>query len=634
LNYRPEIDGLRALAVLPVILFHAGFQLFSGGYVGVDIFFVISGYLITLIIIEDIDNKRFSLINFYERRARRILPTLFFVILISIPFAWMWMLPEQMKGYSKSIVSTIFFASNFLFWRESGYFDQVTEEKPFLHTWSLAVEEQYYIFFPIFILLALRFGKNRVFWAITFFAAASLLLSEWGWRNNPLGNFYLAPTRAWELLVGSISAFIIQKNGVKSRGTLAMFGLLMILFSIFFYSEKTPFPSFYALVPVVGTALLVLYAGKETFVARILSLRVFVGIGLVSYSAYLWHQPLFAFTRIKLEEAPNQYVLLSLSLASILLAIFTWKYIEKPFRNKSVIKIKAFTYLVLIFSFLFISFALSGYFTNGFKDEKSETFYSVKKSMNDDVWVLGDSHADHLIYGLKNVSSGTIKDFTSNGCIPLRNIDRYDSRTTKGECVKAMNSYLDRILQEDPKAIILISSMGPVYLDGTTYKGKGKARIKGLNVELISDMSIKDKWSVYEIGLKQTLLELSQLKNSRVIFSFDVPELGIDGGCAFDRKIIKTPYFDIRDFVPGIYSGECFTLKSNYDERVKRYKELVYSILRDFPKIKVFDPTTYFCFEKKCTGFIDSVGYLYRDYDHLSESGSNYFAENFSNWLK
>ena len=199
MKYRAEIDGLRALAVVPVILFHAGFELFSGGFVGVDVFFVISGYLITTILIEDIDNNRFSIVNFYDRRARRILPALFFVMLVCIPFAWMWMLPNQMNDFAKSLVAVTLFASNILFWRESGYFDAAAEEKPLLHTWSLAVEEQYYLLFPIFLILAWRFGKNRVFWMIVLMAAISLLLSEWGWRNQTTANFYLAPTRAWEL---------------------------------------------------------------------------------------------------------------------------------------------------------------------------------------------------------------------------------------------------------------------------------------------------------------------------------------------------------------------------------------------------------------------------------------------------
>ena len=228
MKYRAEIDGLRALAVVPVILFHAGFELFSGGFVGVDVFFVISGYLITTIIIEDIENNCFSFVYFYERRVRRILPALFFVMLTCIPFAWMWMVPGQMKDFSQSLVAVSLFASNLLFWKESGYFSAAAEEKPLLHTWSLAIEEQYYVLFPIFLFLAWRFGKRRVFWIIVVMAAISLILSEWGWRNKATANFYLAPTRAWEILAGSITAFVVQKKGVQKNEIMSLLGLLAI----------------------------------------------------------------------------------------------------------------------------------------------------------------------------------------------------------------------------------------------------------------------------------------------------------------------------------------------------------------------------------------------------------------------
>ena len=334
MKYRTEIDGLRALAVVPVILFHAGFELFSGGFVGVDVFFVISGYLITTILIEDIENNRFSLVNFYERRARRILPALFFVMLVCIPFAWMWMLPYQMIDFSQSLVAVSLFASNILFWSENSYFATDSEEKPLLHTWSLAVEEQYYVLFPIFLLLAWRFGKNRVFWLIVVMSAISLLVSEWGWRNEATAKFYLAPTRAWELFAGSIAAFVVQKRGVKSNNALSLTGLAAIIFAILAYDKTTPFPGVYALIPVLGVVLLILYADKETLVARLLSTKALVGIGLISYSAYLWHQPLFAFARIRLLEQPSSGLMLALCVLSFLLAVASWKFVEQPFRNR------------------------------------------------------------------------------------------------------------------------------------------------------------------------------------------------------------------------------------------------------------------------------------------------------------
>lgn len=335
MKYRSEIDGLRALAVVPVILFHAGFELFSGGFVGVDVFFVISGYLITSILISELEDDRFSLLGFYDRRARRILPALFFVILVCLPMAWAWMLPEQLIDFAKSLIAVSFFVSNVLFWRESDYFAAEAEEKPMLHTWSLAVEEQYYLIFPVLLMLTWRFGKAPVFWMLVGFSAISLALSEWGWRNEPTANFYLAPTRAWELFAGSLAAFITRKHGVRNNDLLAALGLGLILFSIFFYDKSTPFPSLYALVPVLGVVLILLFGGSETLPARwVLSTRICVGIGLISYSAYLWHQPLFAFARIRLLHEPSWSVMLALSALSLCLAVLSWRFVEQPFRGK------------------------------------------------------------------------------------------------------------------------------------------------------------------------------------------------------------------------------------------------------------------------------------------------------------
>ncbi|MDC0992886.1 acyltransferase [Alphaproteobacteria bacterium] len=243
MKHRAEIDGLRALAVVPVILFHAGFELFSGGFVGVDVFFVISGYLITTIIIEDLANKRFSIIHFYERRARRILPALCFVMMICVPFAWTLLSAASLNKFGNGLIGVSVFLSSVVFWRQQGYFAESAELNPILHTWSLAVEEQYYVLFPLFLVLAWRFGKSRVFWMIVVIASISLLLSEWGWRNKETANFYLAPTRAWELFAGSIAAFIVQKQEVQKNNFLALLGFATIIFSILVYDENTPSPS-------------------------------------------------------------------------------------------------------------------------------------------------------------------------------------------------------------------------------------------------------------------------------------------------------------------------------------------------------------------------------------------------------
>ena len=344
MKYRAEIDGLRALAVVPVIFFHASFDFVSGGFVGVDIFFVISGYLITTIIINDIEKNCFSFYNFYERRARRILPALFFLMLVCIPFAWAWMVPGQMKDFSQSLFAVSLFASNFLFWKESGYFDAAVDEKPLIHTWSLAVEEQYYVFFPIFLFFIWRFGKNRVFWIIALMALTSFILSEWGWRNKNTANFFLSPSRAWEILAGSISALIVQKTGVKKNEIISLLGLICIFYSFIFYDETTPFPSIYTLIPVTGVVLVIIFADQHTLVAKFLSTKLLVGLGLISYSAYLWHQPLFAFARIRLLNEPSNFIKMLIIVFSLIIAFFSWKFIEKPFRIKKKFSKKKYFY--------------------------------------------------------------------------------------------------------------------------------------------------------------------------------------------------------------------------------------------------------------------------------------------------
>ena len=442
MKYRAEIDGLRALAVIPVILFHAGFELFSGGYVGVDVFFVISGYLITTILIEDIENDRFSLVSFYERRARRILPALFFVMFLCIPFAWVWMLPNHMKDFSQSIFAVSLFFSNFLFWRQSGYFDGDAEEKPLLHTWSLAVEEQYYLLFPIFLFLVWRMGKDRVFWIIVLMAAISFAISEWGWRNKPSANFYFSPTRAWELFAGSISAFIVQKRGLQKNNILSLLGFAAIIFSIFVYDKTTPFPSIYTLMPVLGVVLIIVFADKNTIIANILSTKIFVGIGLISYSAYLWHQPLLAFARIIKTENISTKLIFVLIIISFILAFISWKFIEKPFRNKKIISRSAiFTFSItgiLVFSIIgFIGHFKSGNF--GRWSPEVLNFFKLKESSDKYVWnkknllrnaefdkkkwkvlIIGDSNSGDLINTLMTLDGNKKISFSSltinSGC--------------------------------------------------------------------------------------------------------------------------------------------------------------------------------------------------------------------------
>jgi peptidoglycan/LPS O-acetylase OafA/YrhL len=520
-KYRAEIDGLRALAVLPVILFHAGFEWFAGGFVGVDVFFVISGYLITTIIIEDIENKRFSIIKFYERRARRILPGLFFVMFACIPFAWMWMIPSEMKDFSQSLVAVSLFVSNVLFWIESGYFDAASEEKPLLHTWSLAVEEQYYLLFPIFLILAWRFGKVRVFWMIVVMAIISLLLSEWAWRNQPIGNFYLAPTRVWELFSGSIAAFIVQKHGVQKNNFLATLGLTAVVFSIFAYDETTPFPSAYALVPILGVVMLILYADKTTFATKLLSTKTFVGIGLISYSAYLWHQPLFAFARIKSLSDPSQILMGLLCVCSLMLAFFSWRVIETPFRNREVISKNAIFVFSVAGLVIFSIFGLAGHKKMGFESRSAgahlpsdfyqysyiekpirinecidaEGFFCILNESDSNEYttlLVGDSHSvDFQSQFLKHAfaENFTAFQYSITGCGFI-----FDNEK---DCSKQIDALLSLVKNNDFDEIVFVTSL------------------YGYTAEGYRDLPIsQQQWTSYEANLKYLA------KNTKNLFIF------------------------------------------------------------------------------------------------------------------
>ncbi|MCC6932015.1 MAG: acyltransferase [Deltaproteobacteria bacterium] len=340
MKYRREIDGLRAVAVIPVILFHAGSNLFSGGFVGVDIFFVLSGYLITSIIIAEKQAGTFSLINFYERRARRILPALFFVLAVCLPFAWFWMLPGELKDFAQSLTNVSVYISNYYFMKDTGYFAAASDQKPLLHTWSLAIEEQYYLVFPALVIFFWQYGKRWVISVLAVIALASFAYAQWKIDIDPEKLFFDTRGRVWELLTGSCIALYNSSRFYRDfplavRQFFSMLGIGLIFYAIFAYDEQILFPSVYTIIPVLGTALVIEFATPKTIIGRILCLGVFVGIGLISYSTYLWHQPLLAFARLKSEKELSSTLVTLISLSSLILAYFSWRFVEAPFRDKT-----------------------------------------------------------------------------------------------------------------------------------------------------------------------------------------------------------------------------------------------------------------------------------------------------------
>tara|TARA_B100000780_G_C21109899_1_gene448450 strand:+ start:12 stop:2051 length:2040 start_codon:yes stop_codon:yes gene_type:complete len=372
-KYRAEIDGLRAIAVLPVIFFHAGFNIFSGGFIGVDVFFVISGYLITSILLNQLGNNNFSLKYFYERRARRIIPVLICVILITSILAFVLLTRTELYTYFKSVNATLLFYSNFYFWKTTPYFRSESDLEPLLHTWSLSIEEQFYIIFPIILFIFYKFFRKYIFILFVFFFFISLFLCQiFSLKTGGTLNFYFTLSRAWELALGGICAYLIFYKEIYLpnilKNLLSLIGLALILFSIFFFDRSTVYPSFYTLVPTLGTALIILYANERSFVKKILSIKIFVGIGLISFSLYLWHQPLLAFGRIFFENFSNEKKLISL-LVSFFLSIISYNFIEKIFRNNKKISKKFFFTTFFLSIILLITFS-----------QLSINFFSTKNS--------------------------------------------------------------------------------------------------------------------------------------------------------------------------------------------------------------------------------------------------------------
>lgn len=336
-RYRADIDGLRAVAVVPVVFYHFNVWPFRGGFVGVDVFFVISGYLITSLIWSEMQAGTFSVLNFYERRIRRIFPALFAMMAaVSIASAVI-LFPHELERFAISLLATAGFVSNFHFWGESGYWAVDAAEKPLLHTWSLAVEEQFYLFFPGFLYLLREQSVRRVLWVLGGTLAVSLALSIVGVYRSPISTFYLLPTRFWELLIGGVLAvgrFPAPQNAAL-RNALAVLGLSLIAWSVFTLTSGSPFPGANAIPPCLGTALIILAgSGRATVVNSTLATRVLVFIGLISYSLYLWHWPIYVLLN---QVRPDGLTAVETALgiaASVALAVLSWRYVEQPFRGR------------------------------------------------------------------------------------------------------------------------------------------------------------------------------------------------------------------------------------------------------------------------------------------------------------
>ena len=546
MQYRREIDGLRAVAVLPVILFHAGLTFWSGGFVGVDVFFVISGYLITTILITEREAGTYSLLGFYERRARRILPALFVVLLATMPFAWAWIPPYPFEDYARSLAFAALFISNVHFLEHGGYFDQAADLRPLLHTWSLAVEEQYYLIFPLVLALLGVFGRMKHLLVFLLLAGASLAVAEWGWRTYPNQNFYFTPSRFWELLAGSICAAFLFKRGPFASDILAAVGLAMILYSVVFFDATIPFPSVYTLVPVVGTCLIILCAKEGGYTAKLLSFGPLVWVGLISYSAYLWHQPLFTFARIKSLTEPELPLMLGLAVASLALAYLTWRFVEQPFRGKAPLVLpgrKALLSASGVGIVVFATLGLWGKFTDGFSSRlnlgqsafldqllaqtrvdpwsgkcpnpsgpeiKPLCAYFSQEAPERTIAITGDSHSNMLLPAFEPIAeelNATVYIGHRAGCPPLLGVWQSRMDGASLQCNAAAEQYAKQVVEWGVDTVVLAARWS-LYVTGE-YDGPDPRfylRTASTSGKLNAETALQN----FETGLRNSLTYYAQ----------------------------------------------------------------------------------------------------------------------------
>ncbi|MDA7714073.1 acyltransferase [Candidatus Pelagibacter sp.] len=674
INYRPEIDGLRAIAVISVIFYHASIiifdeKLFKGGFIGVDIFFVISGYLITSIILREISTTQsFSFINFYERRVRRILPPLFFVMLLCFPVAWMHLGPTNFIDFSKSILYSIGFSSNYYFW-EMGqqYAAESSLLKPFLHTWSLSVEEQYYLIFPIILFIIFRYLQNYLFLILVVSFISSLLLADWGSKYYPSATFYFLHSRAWELIAGSLLAFFeiyhyFKKNNLITQNLLSFIGFFIILFSIIFGKAYFPHPSFYTLAPVLGVCLIILFSNKNTLIGKILSTKLFVNTGLISYSLYLWHYPIFAFARINQLDPGNILNFFILIIPIVILSILTYSFIETPSRNRKIkfrnIFSSIFFLLIIIISLNLLVINKDGFkkrmppLLQGFnfnippwkllKNDKNEICHNKKNgcifnlSAKEKVFMIGDSHSAALMFNLKDrVVKRNYSFLTStlDGCLYFIGFNMINTNTKKID-KKCNNSYfleLDNKLKKQQNSIIIFSGRLPLYLNNSRFDNQEGAIEKG---DWPYSYHSLGQFKNIQSSFKNSINRLS--KNNKIILIYPIPEVGLN----VKDKILATSQKNI--FLRENYNFDNFSAPKNlfttsykaYIHRTKSSFDLLNSITGE--NIHKIYPHKLFCNNQiinRCVTH-SNEHIFYWDDDHTSIQGNKMINDLILNEIK
>ena len=632
LSYRADIDGLRAIAVIGVVLFHAGLGV-SGGFVGDDVFFVISGFLITSLILRDLHRESFSIVEFWERRARRIFPALIVVVIATLIAGFFLMLPFGFQVLGQSAVALTFFASNIQFWRTSGYFDPSAEENPLLHTWSLSVEEQFYLIVPLLLCLIFMLRlQRRLGVLLGVGVVVSLLASVYWVDHDPKGSFYLLPSRAWELGAGSLLVFARPVHNTGFRRLMGWLGLACILYAFFFYDAHMPFPGLAAIVPVVGTGLLIWAGmtkeegGKFHGVNQLLASKVLVGIGLISYSFYLWHWPFFAFHRYLFSQPPAVPLAISYIVLALLISIASLKYVERPFRERrwaqSRKKVFLFTGLV---SLLLMATGLSLWQTRGMpsrlpsevaafnavQGDEDFTDFAVSESQDElfkqlgsknkpcRIMVWGDSHAVVLLQMIHEICEQnhlSALAATAGRIAPV--IDWSGAAASSSEHARKVDfadTVMARIqgLSESGELEHVVLAFRWSYYMDTPYRNPDDP----LPAAGFPDALIATVQRLQELGLKVSVL-------------LEVP--------IFDQHVPKAV---------ALHHWRGWPLprlsKQQHQERAQSYQLLIERLRTETPQVNLMDASPYLSSEKDEVEFLDNKGVLlYRDEHHLTKAGS------------
>jgi len=642
-RYRPDIDGLRAVAVLPVVFYHYGIAPFSGGFVGVDVFFVISGYLITQLIWTEMGERRFTFLNFYERRIRRIFPALFAVMAASFVAALFILFPKDFDDYARSLVATAAFVSNFHFWGEVGYWDAAATQKPLLHTWSLAVEEQFYLLFPAILLYLRPRGKALALWVLGGLLVASLGFAVVGAYRWPATTFYLLPMRFWELLIGCVLAvgkFRTPENPLL-RNAISAIGFALIAWAVFALTDDSAFPGANAIPPCLGAALIV-YAGSggKTLVNRALSMRLPVIVGLISYSLYLWHWPIYVYA---LQIQPNGLTTLQTWLAiaaSVALAALSWRYVEQPFRRSaSHLSSRTLFRLAGAGAAMAIALGAAGWTMGGLPQRYSPAIQRILAEANDweprrstcfnrspsrivrgdacligakgakpDFLLWGDSHADALLPAVSDAaaSKGRAGYVAAHGhCAAALGV----SWSKAKECV-AFNAAVAKIaMRPEIKTVVLDARWAPDA--GEPGVRKGATDIAELTDSQSTMSSPAETRAAFIRGMTRTVRMLAAA-HKQIIIVGGTPEFPMP----VPTELAKMALY-----------GKQWPLVPTRAEYLAR-QEPVYAIFENLQrryKLTIVHPEDVFCPGTICVAMLDGRP-LFRDYSHMSVFGARHLT--------